>query len=58
MSKLSYEVRCKSTAPYYELIAAFDCEQAAKAYAEECERVNKRFAYRVLKDGKVLQCTS
>lgn len=52
MTKLPYKVECKSSLPFFELIAAFDCEQAAKAYAEECERVNRRFQYRVTKGSK------
>lgn len=54
MTKLPYKVECKSSYPFFELIAAFDCEQAAKAYSEECARLNVRYQYRVLKNRKVL----
>lgn len=55
MSSLSYKVYCQSAYIYFELIAAFDCEQAAIAYAKECASANARFQYRVLKGQKMLR---
>lgn len=54
MTKLPYKVECKSSYPFFETIAAFDVEQAAKGYASECSLVNNSFTYRVSKGKKVL----
>jgi hypothetical protein len=56
MSRVSlpFKVECKSTYPFYETIAAFDCEPAARAYAHNCAEANEAFTYRVTKRGKVL----
>jgi hypothetical protein len=54
MTALPYRVECKAAPrPYYELIAAFDCQQAAEAYAGECALANMALDYRV-KKGKLL----
>ena len=45
MSKLPYKVECKSTYPFFELIAAFNVEQAAVGYAGECALANADTAY-------------
>ena len=55
-SKLPYKVECKSTYPFYELIAAFDCEHAARAYADECYDANPKYSYHVVKAKKLLAC--
>ena len=47
MTELPYVVECRSSRAYFEVIAAFDCKEAALAYAKECKRVNKGFSYRV-----------
>jgi hypothetical protein len=44
---LPHIVECKSSYPFFEPIAAFDCLEAARAYKENCEKTNRRFAYRV-----------
>jgi hypothetical protein len=52
MAKLPYKVECKSSYPFYELIAAFDCEQAA--YADDCYNANPKYSYHVVKGKKLL----
>lgn len=54
MSKLPYKVECKSTYEFFETIAAFDCQQAAFAYAQRCASGNLRSDYRVMNGRKVL----
>jgi hypothetical protein len=53
MAKLPYKVECKSMFAFYEVIAAFDCEPAAKRYVEACEEgaraTNSTYLYRVVK---------
>lgn len=53
--QLPYRVRCKSTYPFFEVIAAFNIERAAVAYAEECKEANPRFTYRVCLRGKTIK---
>lgn len=53
-NSLPYKVECKSFYPFYELIAAFDCESAAVNYMADCKRANPGNAYRILKGKKVL----
>lgn len=53
MADLPYKVECKSSRPYYELIAAFDCEAAAVDYAGECALTNMRNSY-VVKKGRIV----
>lgn len=48
MKKLPFKVECKSSYPFFELIAAFDCESAARAYAKDCAAANPKYAYKVL----------
>lgn len=55
MTKLPYEVYCKSSYPFYELIAAFDCESAAFAYARDCLRTNGKYVYRVKYGSKSIR---
>jgi hypothetical protein len=47
--KLPYVVECKSTYPFFEEIAAFDCEHAAEGYTAECQRQTPQYEYRVVK---------
>lgn len=49
-NSLPYKVECKSSYPFYELIAAFNVEAAATAYAGECALANAdtNYAYRVV----------
>lgn len=57
MTTLPYKVECKSDRPCFELIAAFDCEGPAVAYAKECADSSPRsFArtYRVKRGKKVV----
>lgn len=59
MTALPYKVECKSDRPYFELIAAFDCEPPAIAYAKECADTSPRSfnrTYRV-KRGKNVVAT-
>ncbi len=57
-AKLPYKVECKSSYPFFETIAAFDCESPALAYAADCAATAKNrnlsFEYRVTKRGKVV----
>lgn len=53
-AKLLYRVECKSTHPFYEVIAAFNCAAAARFYAADCEAANPGFAYRVTRANKPL----
>ena len=46
--KLPYVVECKSTYPFFEVIAAFDCEAACKHYAKDCAETNPQFEYRIV----------
>jgi hypothetical protein len=52
--KLTYIVQCKSLYPFFETIAAFDCDRAAFAYASMCADGNSKFDYQVVKGRKVL----
>lgn len=54
MAKLPYRVECKSSYPFFEVIAAFDCEGPARGYARDCAATNPKFEYRVKKGTKVL----
>ena len=54
MSKLPYRVECKSLFPFFELIAAFDHERAAFAYASQCAANNLKFEYQVRKGRRIL----
>lgn len=53
-SKLPYVLECKSTYPFFETIAAFDCEAAARAYGQKCSEASPEYTYRVSKHAKVL----
>jgi hypothetical protein len=53
VSKLPYKLECKSASPCYELIAAFNCKDAAMNYAIACARSNVTYSYRV-KHGRTL----
>lgn len=50
---LRYKVECKSLHPFFEVIAAFDCEPVAIAYGSQCHTANPELTYRV-KKGHVL----
>lgn len=52
---LLYRVECKSLYPFYELIAAFDIQQAAENYAVSCATANPVYEYRVIKGRRVLR---
>ena len=54
MAKLPYQVQCKSTYPFFETIAAFDCQQAAFAYAVECATVNLKFDYQMVRGRRIM----
>ena len=55
-NQLPYKVECKRPEmAYAELIAAFDCQRAAEAYAGECALANMAFTYRVKRGRRVLQ---
>lgn len=42
-----FYVECKSTYPFFEVIAAFNSEVVARRYAEDCQRANSKYEYRV-----------
>ena len=48
-----YRVECRMTT-FFEVIAAFNHEGVAKAYATDCQVGNQGADYRVTKRGKVL----
>ena len=54
--QLPYVVECKAFAPFYEPIAAFDCQRAAEAYRDECVLANKArptpFVYQIVDYSK------
>lgn len=52
---LPYKIECKSSYPFFELIAAFDCEPVALGYASQCQTANPGFTYRVKRGSKVLR---
>ncbi len=51
MCKLSeqvpFTVECKSTYPFFEVIAAFNSEVVARRYAADCQEANPKYEYRV-----------
>lgn len=51
MQKLPYRVECRSSYPFFETTAAFDCEAPAVGYASQCALANAdtRYEYRVMK---------
>lgn len=44
---LPFQVECKSSYPFFELIAAFDHIKVAYRYAQDCLQVNPKFEYRL-----------
>lgn len=46
MTRLNFKVECNQS-HWFETIAAFNCEPAAKAYAQACAETNPQFQYRV-----------
>lgn len=54
MAKLPYQVQCKSIYPFFETIAAFDCDKAAFTYAAACAETNPQAEYRVCKGRRIL----
>lgn len=50
-NRLSFSVWCRSTYPFFEKIAAFNVQQAANAYAQECSQTNPTFVYKVRNAG-------
>lgn len=53
-NSLPYKVECKSSYPFFELIAAFNVEAAAVAYAGECVASNPKFSYTVKHGRRVV----
>lgn len=53
-AKLPYAVECKSLYPFFETIAAFDCQVAAYRYAARCAEASPANDYRVMKGRTVL----
>jgi hypothetical protein len=53
-SKLPYVIECKSTLPFFEVIAGFNCEPPARRYAQACAKGGPQNEYRVVKNRKVL----
>jgi len=50
-----FRVECKwPNRSYFEVIAAFNSDRIAMAYATDCQVTNKAFAYRVTKRSRVL----
>lgn len=54
MTRLNFKVECNQS-HWFETIAAFNCEPAAKAYAKACAETNTRFQYRVKKGSLQLE---
>lgn len=54
MTRLLYKIECKSTLPYFETIAAFDCYEAAACYAKRCAKLNPDYCYVVKNNNKIL----
>ena len=55
MSKLPYVIECKPVSrPYFDSIAAFDCQQPAVMYMLDCSLANPKSTYRVLKNKKLI----
>lgn len=54
MANLPYKVQCKSSYPFFEVIAAFDCKPPALAYALDCAKTNPAYKYKVLKGKEVV----
>lgn len=48
LKNLAHAVLCKSTYPFFETIAAFDCEPAADIYMRACRSANPRYEYKVV----------
>lgn len=44
---LPFFVECKSTHPFFETIAQFDCRPAAEGYVASCSTANPAFEYRI-----------
>ena len=53
-NQLPYKVECKSTYPFFEVIAGFNCEPPARRYAQACAEGGTENEYRVTKGKKVL----
>ena len=45
--KVPFAVECRSTYPFFEMIAAFNVEVIARRYVEDCQQANPKFEYRV-----------
>lgn len=54
MTKLPYKVECRSTLPYFETIAAFDCYSAAIDYVETCAKAHPSWQYAMKKNNKTI----
>jgi hypothetical protein len=52
MTRLPYKVECRSSYPFFEIIAAFDCDLAATNYASDCAVGHPSFEYRVIDSHK------
>ncbi len=44
---LPFQVECRSTYPFFELIAAFAHIKVAHRYAQDCKQTNPTFEYRL-----------
>lgn len=47
LQPLAFHVECKSSRPFFETIAQFDCRPAAEGYVATCSTVNPAFTYRI-----------
>lgn len=57
VTKLPFSVycnQCPHRTQFWERIAAFNVESAAKWYAQECAKTNPQFGYRVTHNGRNL----
>ena len=55
---LPYRIECRSTYPFFEVIAAFNSESVAIAYAGSCRKANPAYEYRVIKSSRVRDTNS
>lgn len=45
--QVPFTVECKSIYVFFEVVAAFNSEVVARRYAEDCQRANPKYEYRV-----------
>lgn len=46
-NEIPFEVRCRSSYPFFETIAAFDHIKIAYRYAQDCKKTNPTFEYQL-----------